>query len=114
MLILFEAGGLHLRMAHVLDGEPASTSQKHALVLVGSPCARVRSGSCVTSAVRGRQSGVDLKPPQAAVDKSDSGERCESPPGDSTKATFEEGPFLAQSGHSAQRRCRLTKCLSLS
>jgi hypothetical protein len=45
--------------------------------------------------LRGRQSGVDLKPPQAAVDKSDSGERCESPPGDSTKATSEEGPFLA-------------------
>jgi hypothetical protein len=58
MLILFEAGGLHLRMAHVLDGEPASTSQKHALVLVGSPCARVRSGSCVTSAVRVRRCGT--------------------------------------------------------
>ena len=25
MLILFEAGGLNLEMAHVLDGEPAST-----------------------------------------------------------------------------------------
>jgi hypothetical protein len=45
MLILFEAGGLHLGREQVLDGEPASTSQKHALVLVGSPCARVRSGS---------------------------------------------------------------------
>src|ERR1700746_3473774 len=27
-------------------------------------------------ALRGRQSGVDLKPPQAAVVKSDGGERC--------------------------------------
>jgi hypothetical protein len=52
MLILFEAGGLHLGREQVLDGEPASTSQKHALVLVGSPCGRVRSGSCVTSAVK--------------------------------------------------------------
>ena len=26
--------------------------------------------------LRGRQSGADLKPPQAAVDKSDGGERC--------------------------------------
>ena len=38
-------GGLHPRMAYVLDGEPASTSRKPALVLVGSPCVRVRSGS---------------------------------------------------------------------
>jgi hypothetical protein len=45
MLIQFEAGGLHPRMAYVLDGEPASTSPEHALVLVGSPCARVRSES---------------------------------------------------------------------
>jgi hypothetical protein len=45
MLILFEAGGLHPRMAYVLDGEAASASPKHALVLVGSPSARVRSGS---------------------------------------------------------------------
>jgi hypothetical protein len=48
MLFLFEAGGLHPRMAYVLDGEPASTSRKPALVLVGSPCARVRSGSKAT------------------------------------------------------------------
>ena len=33
MLFLFEAGGLHPRMAYVLDGEPASTSRKPALVL---------------------------------------------------------------------------------
>ena len=45
MLIQFEAGGLHPRMAYVLDGEPKSTSPEHALVLVGSPCARVPSGS---------------------------------------------------------------------
>jgi hypothetical protein len=45
MLTQFEAGGLHPGMAYVLDGEPASTSPEHALVLVGSPCARVRSGS---------------------------------------------------------------------
>src|SRR6266446_7551022 len=32
-------------MAYVLVGEPASTSPKHALVPVSSPCARVRSGS---------------------------------------------------------------------
>src|SRR5215216_3712658 len=54
--------------------------------------ADVRVGSCVTSiagpngyaqlyerwrrALRGRQSGVDLKPPQAAVVKSNGGERC--------------------------------------
>src|ERR1700692_1398102 len=54
--------------------------------------AGVRVGSCVTSiagphgasqlyerwreVLRGRQSGVDLKPPQAAVVKSDGGERC--------------------------------------
>jgi hypothetical protein len=44
MLTQFEAGGLHPGMAYVLDGEPASTSPEHALVLVGSPCARVRSG----------------------------------------------------------------------
>jgi hypothetical protein len=44
MLILFEAGGLHPRMAYVLDGEAASASPKHALALVGSPSARVRSG----------------------------------------------------------------------
>jgi len=33
---------------------------------------------CATErrALRGRQSGVDLKPPQAAVVKSDGGERC--------------------------------------
>jgi hypothetical protein len=52
----------------------------------------LRNGSCVTSyagphgaaqlyerwrmALRVRQSGVDLKPPQAAVVKSDGGERC--------------------------------------
>ena len=45
MLIQFEAGGLYPRMVYVLDGEPKSTSPEHALVLVGSPCARVRSGS---------------------------------------------------------------------
>ena len=44
MLFLFEAGGLHPRMAYVLDGEPSSTSQKHALVLVGSPCAESAQG----------------------------------------------------------------------
>jgi len=54
--------------------------------------AHVRFGSCVTSiagpnghaqlyerwrrALRGRQTGVDLKPPQAAVVKSNGGERC--------------------------------------
>ena len=43
MLFLFEDGGLHPRMAYVLDGGPASTSRKPALVLVGSPCARVCS-----------------------------------------------------------------------
>jgi len=32
-----------------LWGEPASTSPKHALVLVGSPFARVRSGSKLRS-----------------------------------------------------------------
>ena len=32
MLIQFEAGGLHPRMAHVLNGEPESTSPEHALV----------------------------------------------------------------------------------
>jgi len=36
----------------------------------------VRLGSCVTSAVRGRQSGSGLKPPHAAVVKSDGSERC--------------------------------------
>jgi hypothetical protein len=45
MPILFEAGGLYPRMAYVLDGEPASTSPEYALVLIGSPGARVRSGS---------------------------------------------------------------------
>src|SRR5258708_23017054 len=43
MLIVFEAGGLHLRMAYVLDGEPASTSQKHA-TLRKSPSGRVEDG----------------------------------------------------------------------
>jgi hypothetical protein len=62
--------------------------------------------------LRGRQSGVDLKPPQAAVDKSDSGERCESPPGDSTKATSEEGPFLAQSRRSPISRAAHSLALS--
>jgi len=41
---------------------------------------RVSRASSVHTAVcnctRGRQSGVDLKPPQAAVVKSDGGERC--------------------------------------
>jgi hypothetical protein len=49
MPILFEADGLYPRMAYVLDGEPASTSPEYALVLVGSPCARVRSGSKLRS-----------------------------------------------------------------
>ena len=56
------------------------------------PRVDVSYGSCVTSyagphgaaqlyerwrmALRVRQSGVDLKPPQAAVVKSDGGERC--------------------------------------
>jgi hypothetical protein len=39
MLILFESGGLHPGMAYVLDGEPASTSSEHALVLVAKEAA---------------------------------------------------------------------------
>jgi hypothetical protein len=65
MLFLFEAGGLHPRMAYVLDGEPASTSRKPALVLIGSPCVRVRSGS-----VKSRHwpmSAVSLLYPQADI-----------------------------------------------
>jgi hypothetical protein len=42
-------------------------------------------------ALRGRQSGVDLKPPQAAVVKSDGGERCGKSRNEISAGTIERG-----------------------
>jgi len=70
----------------------AQTLRQKAAALRDFSPLHVRFGSCVTSiagpnghaqlyerwrrALRGRQTGVDLKPPQAAVVKSNGGERC--------------------------------------
>jgi hypothetical protein len=45
MPILFEAGGLHLGMAHVLDGEPASTSQSSVREFAGGSSTATASAS---------------------------------------------------------------------
>src|SRR5437660_2650325 len=45
-------------------------------VLCHEYCRSTRRCATERRALRGRQSGVDLKPPQAAVVKSDGGERC--------------------------------------
>src|ERR1700730_377646 len=52
-------------------------------------------------ALRGRQSGVDLKPPQAAVVKSDGGERC-----GKVGTGFRQAPVREASASNPPRKCR--------